>query len=750
LFLVNLEELHHIGSLLLGIGGNTRNTGSQKMVALQEFSIDDTIGESLTSNTDTFEDTIALQLIKNNDSIEIIGLLTMVRNDATDEVRIGRLESVHQMVQLFLVMGSHSDEGSSLPSLRSLLGRSISSRTTGGSRSTIKLGNKIITEEISNEWIGRLLHGDLKIFLQRIFVLLEPVVAVIGHLTGIVMKNEVNLGELNLFVTRIPAVVLVQLGNEGLFSGLGHNGLLIKSHQDSVGLLVNEINGHLGIKTEINEGPIDLLTHVLLLFELEHVVVEELLQLLIGVVDANLLEGILLEDFESGNIQNTNEELGLFGVKHLVHPLHDPKEESSVDGLGQSITRVSSLLNGKMGLNDFSSGLDSGLAKSIVKGSWRNIEQLGSNFELTLLLDFGTFTISLDEGDVSEMENTGNNLEEIASLNGSNLANVHSQDGMLELLIIAHSLDSGASGDGQVVESLGRGQDVIALLIIGGTNKQLIEDVEASFTLSTIDDTGLLEQVRLKAGSGNETTIVELQANELSETGGVVVLVGFGITEGLQKRVEFEQLLFKDTSSTTPSGNLGNVLNDLLGVFSLSGSRFSGNEHGLVLTILNHHAVSSIGDGEDVRSNFVTTLSAVEINHVLSVDGNHLVRVDGDTEETGVGVDKVLLVAESEIVEDSWFIQMSQLDTILNTVELGGILRMNIGRFDLFFPSFGPDLSICAVILDEFGTHKSEFLVRNPHHFLIPPSGSGEASLPGKLHVPLIVGLLELLSASHY
>lgn len=51
------------------------------------------------------------------------------------------------------------------------------------------------------------------------------------------------------------------------------------------------------VHAKIYEGPLNALPRVLLLFEDKHVVVEELLQLLVGKVDAELLEAVEL--FES-------------------------------------------------------------------------------------------------------------------------------------------------------------------------------------------------------------------------------------------------------------------------------------------------------------------------------------------------------------------------------------------------------------------------------------------------------------------
>ena len=84
--------------------------------------------------------------------------------------------------------------------------------------------------------------------------------------------------------------------------------------------LLDELNGWDQVKTEVDEIPLDALTLVFLLFQDEHVVVEELLEFLIGQVDAQLLKGVELEE----QIPNTFLDhhhapyfLKLFYIKHI-------------------------------------------------------------------------------------------------------------------------------------------------------------------------------------------------------------------------------------------------------------------------------------------------------------------------------------------------------------------------------------------------------------------------------------------------
>ena len=58
--------------------------------------------------------------------------------------------------------------------------------------------------------------------------------------------------------------------------------------------LLNEVDAGLQVHAKVDELPLDALLLVLLLLQHEHVVVEELLQLLIGEVDAELLKAVEL------------------------------------------------------------------------------------------------------------------------------------------------------------------------------------------------------------------------------------------------------------------------------------------------------------------------------------------------------------------------------------------------------------------------------------------------------------------------
>ena len=63
--------------------------------------------------------------------------------------------------------------------------------------------------------------------------------------------------------------------------------------------LLDEVDALLEVHAEVDELPLDAFLAVLLLLKDEHVMVEELLQTLVGVVDAQLLERVVLSHHKS-------------------------------------------------------------------------------------------------------------------------------------------------------------------------------------------------------------------------------------------------------------------------------------------------------------------------------------------------------------------------------------------------------------------------------------------------------------------
>merc|ERR1739842_49101 len=108
---------------------------------------------------------------------------------------------------------------------------------------------------------------------------------------------------------------LALLGGLGLAEGLMFAQVL--AH-----FLLNQLDSDDQVHTKVDKSPLDTLSLVLLLLLDKHVVVEELLETLVGVVDKKLLQNIELEDFKAGNIQDTDEIFpGVRRVQGVVDPM---------------------------------------------------------------------------------------------------------------------------------------------------------------------------------------------------------------------------------------------------------------------------------------------------------------------------------------------------------------------------------------------------------------------------------------------
>ena len=102
------------------------------------------------------------------------------------------------------------------------------------------------------------------------------------------------------------------------------------------------------IVDELDVVPVDRLVVVLLLLHLEDVLDEELLQILVGVVDAELLERVRSKVFEAEDVKHTDGGLVLPGDVWLcdgrVDLSNDVNEEATVNSFRESISDVFGLI----------------------------------------------------------------------------------------------------------------------------------------------------------------------------------------------------------------------------------------------------------------------------------------------------------------------------------------------------------------------------------------------------------------------
>lgn len=141
-----------------------------------------------------------------------------------------------------------------------------------------------------------------------------PTFCLVVHLTGKV--GNAKSGIVDVFGLQEGLVVgmdTVQFLHHGDICPLWEAALFVQEGDDAHGLEGQQIQCR-PIVCVVNEVPGDVLQAVLLLLHCEHVLHKELLQVLIGEVDAELLEAIVLEIFKTKYVQEANGPSHILGV----------------------------------------------------------------------------------------------------------------------------------------------------------------------------------------------------------------------------------------------------------------------------------------------------------------------------------------------------------------------------------------------------------------------------------------------------
>merc|ERR1719150_1182028 len=370
LLLVHLHYIHDCSSSSLVVLGLGHSLGSNDIIARLELGIEHLIRESLPTDGDSGQHTVALVLVHDEFRLRTSRLLVGVGHNATDEVGLGLVEGGHQVIKLALEVGGHSLAASLLLPVRCILG------------SLQRLAG-VVSEALDSKRVATVLDELNNGVIERILVLLQPASQVVGDSGGIVNNGKVRI--------RVRAGV----GLEGLIGGLGEERLLLKDGKEAHGLL-KHVNAGLQIHAKVNVRPFKTLLDVLFLLKGEHVLVEELLELLVDVVDTDLLEAVVVEDLETSNIQDTN-------VLHLLHGginegfvtlVNHNSEGSLVDGTSNTRDRVASSSTRGALLDPLSSDLQLGLAEVGDHPLRVNAKESGNLLSIGIVLNLGLLLLA--------------------------------------------------------------------------------------------------------------------------------------------------------------------------------------------------------------------------------------------------------------------------------------------------------------------------------------------------------------------
>lgn len=149
--------------------------GSQDGISLFEFRVDDSAGESFTTNSDTLKYTVTLELVQDQGGIDHAGLFHFVGNDTTHKMRVSAVQVLHQFVQGFPV---NSRDG--LESRRLLLLLTA----------TLFYGG-CLEEFLHKVFLGSRQKSH-NVLVDWILVLLQPVGDVVSHRASVMTQREVR------------------------------------------------------------------------------------------------------------------------------------------------------------------------------------------------------------------------------------------------------------------------------------------------------------------------------------------------------------------------------------------------------------------------------------------------------------------------------------------------------------------------------------------------------------------------------
>merc|ERR1719428_1289820 len=470
---------------LSGVSGQVgEDLGSDDGVTRHEVGVGDLVGQTQHANTDAFEHAVAVELMHDKRSVDVTGLLDLVGDDASDKVRVSRVQVGHQLHQRLPVGSGNGHHGSTL-----LLGAVILLREDKGDDGVAGGGH----------------HADDSL-VDGILVLEEPASDVVSDGTGVVVDFEVSFGLAllgglglteRLVLTQMLAHHLLQVG---LVGGLGDDALLLQHGQDTH-LLLNELDGDDQIHTKVDESPLDALTFVLFLLLNEHVVVEELLEALVGVVDKELFQDVELEDLKTGNIQDTDEiSSGVGRVQGVVDQQDDPIEHTGEEGLGGGGNGEADLVNVLALLDEILADLQLGLHEGVDEPVDLDLEEVSSpghhihTVRLSLLL--ATLLLPLLVTDVGDGDGT---LVQTILLILAEAKGIQGGVSGAHLLGVIHTGDGQhALSEEKVISWEGLVAQLAELPVLGiGVGHQLVEDMVISLDLQLEGDTGLLQKVGL-------------------------------------------------------------------------------------------------------------------------------------------------------------------------------------------------------------------------------------------------------------
>ncbi|KAG5461969.1 MAG: hypothetical protein BJ554DRAFT_5759, partial [Olpidium bornovanus] len=303
--------------------GRPLAAADEEVVPVDEFLESPPRGVAGAGDADGLEDPASPQLVQDHGRVEAPRLLLLVGLDAADVVHVRAVDGVHQGDQGRL---EHRAQPVSV-----LEQHGANAKESRAQRQR---------EHFPHELEIALLQHRQQLVGNRVLVLLDEPLRLVGDLAGVVVDGEGGVGEPrlgeDLAVLRGPEL-LVELVREAQVRSRRQPRLLVEEREDAQ-LALDHLDGR-RVVAVVYERPLDLLLDVELLLQPGRGYLQ--LQLLVRVVYAELFERILLKVLEPVNVQHPDERVGLLQAageaEAGVDDAHEPVEHVGVHVLRHGV-----------------------------------------------------------------------------------------------------------------------------------------------------------------------------------------------------------------------------------------------------------------------------------------------------------------------------------------------------------------------------------------------------------------------------
>mmetsp|Transcript_38301 Transcript_38301/g.68386 ORF Transcript_38301/g.68386 Transcript_38301/m.68386 type:complete len:773 (-) Transcript_38301:14-2332(-) len=636
--------------------------GGQEAEPRAEVLVGQADGEAVLPDPHRLQDARALQLRHHLRPGEHTGAVGVVGLDAADPVGLRAVDGVQQLLQ---AVGER-------PADR--LGAALRPRG-------VRLG--VRPQQARHERGRRVPQDHPQLRLQRVEVLVADVLVAVPDLAGVVGDAEGAVPDAGLAEGLVPVVLGLSHVQE-LIVGPVFDLVVQQVKQPHFGS--DEIQGGLVVGGGHAAG-IDALSAVLRQVPLEDAAVVVLLEPLVAVVDAELLEEVVPEVLEAEDIQQPDPLGGLGGrlaIQHFVQAPDDVLEGAVVQRLGHGVPDLAGLCGGMVDGEGVPA--DVGRRGGQLRQKAVHVAAPEAAHELQpleVLIRQVRFVLQRGELQGLQMGNPRDDGVDAAHLLLPEAHDAESlPDGGVVGRVAGHVLLRPRDPFEEPVELAGGVQAEGRPVGGRGPRKELVEGVVAALSLGVPHYPAALQEVVRGVGPVQVPLRAELQLHELPEAAAVVVPQRLGVPKGLKDRAGDVDLLRQGRGpglvlrGRVVGGGLGQVPKHDLGPLRLAGPTLPGDEHGLGSVGGAHAPVGVVGHGPVVNGEL--GLPVQGLFALLNVEGHSGVAVEGQVVAEGVQgeddgadlrVDSVHPIPPPDLLQQQRVVQDRHLQQVLHRLQ---------------------------------------------------------------------------------